>query len=164
MLRATRASYPAGGTSSSTGSPYWARLVAVTMGGWWLLLVAMTGSQPRKVMAGSRLSVRIQMGSAAVMATTQRTAPTPTAAVIRRGAWPRDQSRPGAPRRPGAGGSVGLAVVVAPLRLGSLAGLEARCEGDVHAQQPMPRGVPSGAGKPLAGIDLKGAKVDDQQG
>ena len=34
----------------------------------------------------------------------------------------------------GAGGSARFAVVLAPLRLGSLAGLEARCEGDLDAQ------------------------------
>jgi len=81
MVRATRVSYPAGRTSSSTGSPYCARLAWTTMDGSWLL-AAMTGSRPASVMVGSRLSVRIRMGSVAGTATTQRMAPTSTAAVL----------------------------------------------------------------------------------
>ena len=63
MVRATSASYPAGNTSSSTNSPYSRRRVRAAMDGS-ELLVAMTGSRPKWVMAGSWLSVRTQMDSA----------------------------------------------------------------------------------------------------
>ena len=46
------------------------------------LLVAMTGSRPASVIVGSRLSVRTQIDSVAGTATTQRMAPTSTAAVL----------------------------------------------------------------------------------
>ena len=63
MVRATSASYPGGATGSWTNSPYLRRRVTVAMDGS-ELLVAMTGSRPKWVMAGSWLSVRTQMDSA----------------------------------------------------------------------------------------------------
>ena len=63
MVRATSASYPGGATGSWTNSPYSRRRVTAAMDGS-ELLVAMTGSRPKWVMAGSWLSVRTQIGSA----------------------------------------------------------------------------------------------------
>ena len=62
MVRATSASYPGGATGSWTNSPYSRRVTAAMDGS--ELLVAMTGSRPKWVMAGSWLSVRTQIGSA----------------------------------------------------------------------------------------------------
>src|SRR5215217_5014664 len=77
MVRATSASYPGGATGSWTNSPYSRRRVTAAMDGS-ELLVAMTGSRPKWVMAGSWLSVRTQMGSGSGTAVVQRTAPTST--------------------------------------------------------------------------------------
>src|SRR5215216_3708465 len=51
MVRATSASYPGGATGSWTNSPYSRRRVTAAMDGS-ELLVAMTGSRPKWVMAG----------------------------------------------------------------------------------------------------------------
>ncbi|MFL6297680.1 MAG: hypothetical protein ACJ75M_18120, partial [Actinomycetes bacterium] len=75
MVRATSASYPRGATGSWTNSPYSRRRVTAAIDGS-ELLVAMTGSRPKWVMAGSWLSVRTQMGWGSGTAVVQRTAPT----------------------------------------------------------------------------------------
>src|SRR5918993_4804600 len=77
MVRATSASYPGGATGSWTNSPYSRRRVTVAMDGS-ELLVAMTGSRPKWVMAGSWLSVRTQMDSGGGTVAFQRTVPTST--------------------------------------------------------------------------------------
>jgi hypothetical protein len=74
MVRATSASYPRGATGSWTNSPYSRQRVTAAKDA--ELLVAMTGSRPKWVMAGSWLSVRTQMGSGSGTAVVQRTAPT----------------------------------------------------------------------------------------
>ena len=90
MVRATSASYPGGATGSWTNSPYSRRRATAAMDGS-ELLVAMTGSRPKWVMAGSWLSVRTQMGSGSGTAVVQRTAPTST--VIGWDARPRPPDR-----------------------------------------------------------------------
>jgi hypothetical protein len=84
MVRATSASYPGGATGSWTNSPYSRRRVTAAMDGS-ELLVAMTGSRSKWVMAGSWLSVRTQMGSGSGTAVVQRTAPTSTSSGGTRG-------------------------------------------------------------------------------